>query len=217
MKYTKHPKVSRKTSLREQSGFSMVEMMVALVILALGLLGVAGMETATAKYRVNVQSNAAAAQLFSDLSERIRANPEAAGPSYDPTSGTAVSKYILKKNWSDQTTDPTAASVDCAANTCSSDQRADYDMVQWRKLVKGLLPQGAAWIDGDRKVGFQVTLMWMDKEQTEEVTDANGRLMRQTKASNICQANTPDIVINCCPDAASVVNGVRCTRVSLLP
>lgn len=119
------------------SGFSMLEMMVAILILALGLLGVAGMEAATAKYRINIQSNAAAAQLFTDLSERIRANPDAAGPSFDPTGGTGISQYLLNnKKYADQQTENLSASVDCGSNVCTSDQRAAYDMVEWRKLVR---------------------------------------------------------------------------------
>ena len=197
------------------SGFSMLEMMVAILILALGLLGVAGMEAATAKYRINIQSNAAAAQLFTDLSERIRANPDAAGPSFDPTGGTGISQYLLNnKKYADQQTENLSASVDCGSNVCTSDQRAAYDMVEWRKLVKSSLPQGAAWIEGDKKSGFNVTLMWMDKGQTDDPTDGTAKTLQK---ADECQADTKAEVFNCCPKDANVIAGVKCTRVALFP
>lgn len=65
--------------MKKQSGFSMVEMLVAILVFSLGLLGVAGLQAATAKYKINTQANAAVGQIFLDFTERVRVNPTAAG------------------------------------------------------------------------------------------------------------------------------------------
>lgn len=66
---------------QKQKGASLLEVMVAVLVMSLGLLGMAGLQAATAKYRINIQANAVVAQLVSDFSERVRVNPNAAGPS----------------------------------------------------------------------------------------------------------------------------------------
>lgn len=73
----------------KQLGASLLEVMVALLVMSLGLLGMAALQASTAKYRINTQANTAVAQLVSELTERVRVNPDAAGPSFDSGVGGA--------------------------------------------------------------------------------------------------------------------------------
>ena len=202
-----------------QKGASLLEVMVAVLVMSLGLLGMAGLQAATAKYRINIQANAVVAQLVSDFSERVRVNPNAAGPSYDSASGVGSSSYVLLSTWNAQAADKLSMTVDCETTVCTSSQRAEFDLVYWRRRVRNELPQGAAIVQGNRRDGIDITLMWMDKEQTSsEVDPETGKGNRSLQKAALCKADAlGTIVHNCCPGIAAAPEGVRCLRMSFLP
>lgn len=202
-----------------QNGFSMIEMLVAILVLSLGLLGVAGLQAATAKYRINTQANSAASQLFSEFTERVRVNPGAAGSSFDPTSAASASQYALKSTWDTQLADALTVAKNCETTVCTSEERAIFDMTTWRLHVKNVLPQGAAYVEGDRRSGIDVTLLWMDKEQTDKsINTDTGGIDRSLKKSAVCSVDADGTIVhNCCPAGAAAPAGVRCLRMSFLP
>lgn len=208
-----------------QTGASLLEVMVALLVMSLGLLGIAGLQAASAKYRVNVQSYAAVGQLVSELSERVRINPEASGPGYDPAVSLAAasagnpSLYVLEKTWAQQAKDALVIEKNCDATACTSQERANFDMQVWRRRVRDQLPQGAVIVQGDRMQGVNVALMWMDKEQLVDVVDAQtGNVTRSLQKAPVCQTGVDKAIVhNCCPAEASAPEGVRCLRMSFLP
>lgn len=78
-RHTQPERAGNKATCRpNQGGFSLLEVLIAVVILSIGLLGLAGLQT------TSLQSNFSAAQvsqatfLASDLMDRMRANSEAA-------------------------------------------------------------------------------------------------------------------------------------------
>lgn len=195
----------------------MVEMLVAILVFSLGLLGVAGLQAATEKYKINTQANAAVGLLFLDFTERVRVNPTAAGTSYDTTSAELPSMYELKSTWGDQVSANLTILKNCNENECSANERAAYDMLVWRKKIKDDLPQGAAFVTGNRKNGFDVTMMWMDKEFTENKVSGDNLERKLTKAA-VCAGGDDELIVhNCCPADAEAPAGVRCLRMSFLP
>jgi type IV pilus assembly protein PilV len=203
-------------STRGERGAGLIEVMVAIVVLSIGLLGIAGLQAATTKYKINTWSRSAASQLVSDLSERIRINPDVAGSNF--TTGVAsASSYALNSTWAAQAGLP-AIDKDCAkpAIACTTAERATYDMAFWRQRVRAALPQGAANVAGDKRDGFQVTLMWMDTEATDKGKSADSALVKPA----ICQGTEKGMAQQtCCPAEAGVDNvaGVRCARFSFIP
>ncbi|MDR3005034.1 MAG: type IV pilus modification protein PilV [Acidovorax sp.] len=202
-----------------QAGGSLLEVMLALLLIAVGLLGMAALQASTAKYRVNVQAQAAVAQLVSDLAERVRTNAGAAGPGFGVSQGGAASLYVLESSWADQAGAPPAMGKDCGRTTCSAAERAGFDMALWRQRVRELLPQGAAVVQGDRASGIEVTLMWMDKEQLSETRGQDGGgITRQLRLAPVCALDVEQaMVYHCCPGLARAPAGVRCWRMSFLP
>jgi len=66
------------------SGFTMIEVLVALLILSIGLLGIAGMQTLSVQMNVSARQSSQATYLAYDIVDRMRANRQAAlGGAYD--------------------------------------------------------------------------------------------------------------------------------------
>lgn len=61
--------------MKRQRGFTLVEVMVALLVFTLGLLGVAAMLGVTVKNHQNTHQRAHASRIAGAISERLRANP----------------------------------------------------------------------------------------------------------------------------------------------
>lgn len=65
-----------------QSGLTLLEIMVTLVILSLGLLGLAGLQMTGLKNTRNAYYQTVAAQVVQDLAERIKADQSGVGDDY---------------------------------------------------------------------------------------------------------------------------------------
>lgn len=217
--FVAHSAIFRTTFRSEvdaERGASLIEVLVAIVVLSIGLLGIAGLQAATTKYKINTWSRSAASQLVSDLSERIRINPDVAGSNFT-TGVNAASSYALGTTWAAQETRPTI-DKDCAKATidCTPAERAAYDMASWRLRVRDAMPRGSVNVAGDKRDGFQVTLLWMDTEATDKGKSADSALVKPA----ICDGTEKGLAQQtCCPAAASVSNvaGVRCARFSFIP
>lgn len=196
-----------------QAGFSMIEVLVVIVVLSFGMLGIAGLQANTAKFKINSWARAAASVQFSDLADRVRANPEQAGPAYQTLSSTApASEYVLQKTWDQQQDDDLTPAKDCLAAACTPAQRASYDMLAWRDKVKRSFPQGAAVVTGNRAEGITATIAWFDRQ----FTTTAGALDR----SAVCTSTSSGAdAMNCCPAAlgSPAPAGVRCTNFSFIP
>ena len=201
----------------EQQGASLIEVLVAIVVLSIGLLGIAGLQAATTKYKINTWSRSSATQLVSDLSERIRINPDVAGSNFT-TGVNSASSYTLSSTWTAHGGTPPTIAKDCAKAgvACTTTERAAYYMAYWQRRVREALPQGAANVAGDKRNGFQVTLMWMDTDATDKGKSVDSTLLKPA----ICTGAEKGMAQQtCCPAAAGVSNvaGVRCARYSFFP
>lgn len=206
-------------SMKLIQGASLLEVMVALSVLSVGLLGMVGLQTATTKYRVNVEAYGVAAHLISNLTERIRVNPVAAGDGFNTQDASVKSLYVLRSNWSTQLKDNVIVEKNCEKSTCDFSQRAAFDMAVWREQVRASLPQGSAIVDGDRKSGIDITLMWMDKGMAVDSVDKDkGEINRILEKSPQCGTGVEHVAVyGCCPEIAAAPEGVRCLRLSFLP
>jgi type IV pilus assembly protein PilV len=204
-KISRHATPSK--SRRLISGFTLLEVLVVIVVLSFGLLGIAGVQANTAKYKINSWARSTAAVQLSALSESIRANYRSAG-----IAGGGASAYVVDDDWDTQQTDPLTLSRDCASNTCDAAQRADYDLTIWRQHVRNLFPQGAVVLSGDANGGVNATIAWFDKQ----FVDTTGTLER----TQVCVAGLNAAQqANCCPASLGdpAEPGVRCTNVSFVP
>lgn len=105
-----------------QRGSTLIEILVTIVILAFGLLGLAGMQARVQTNELESYQRAQALVLLNDMVERIRTNR--------PT----ANSYNLKPTDQDPTVDPavTIRSVCSAAATANVD---GYNRCEWSKLL----------------------------------------------------------------------------------
>ncbi|EZP63671.1 type IV pilus modification protein PilV [Delftia sp. RIT313] len=197
---------------RTHEGVTLIEMMVALIIMSIGLLGLAGLQAATTKYRITTMSRAAGTGLVFDLSERIRINADAAGPSFMQSGSEVASLYTIASDWTAQQKDSFSVSKNCNTAACTSSERATFDLLTWRQKVRDSMPQGGAMLSGNKRDGITVTLMWFDKEFTDGSSDAT------LQKAPTCNADQSGMARQtCCPAEAKAVEGVRCSRFSFVP
>jgi type IV pilus assembly protein PilV len=117
-----------------QSGFTMVEAMVTVLIFAIGLLGVIGLQTlALSSTTLSNQRNDATV-LALDMADRMRANLGAVrsgvGTGYDAA---AAASNTCRAVYADAV---------ATAATCTSDQLAADDLFDWLAQVQQTLPSG---------------------------------------------------------------------------
>lgn len=151
-------------------GFTLIEILVTLFILAVGLLGLAGLMVDGMRNNQGAYLRTQASMLAYDMADRMRANREEAedGGEYDGFSTDGAS-----------TTIPACASN---ANGCTPEQQAALDKVQWTRQIQGagsgmtLLPGGVGTITHDDTNDiFTIRISWdetkRDGDTGESVTD----------------------------------------------
>ena len=105
------------------AGFTLLEVLVALVVLSIGLLGLSGLQTSSLRNNHAAFLRSQATLLKTDIIDRMRANRESA------TAGA----YDIAYN-------ATPDDVSCVGS-CSANDVADIDLFEWRAYV-GRLPGG---------------------------------------------------------------------------
>jgi len=136
-------------------GFSLLEVMVAMVIFSIGLLGLASLMAQSTRFNNSAQYRTQATYLAYDILDRMRANPDQAK---NPT---------LNYNLSLGNTPGTAT---CYNTTCSPAELAAADKDQWLTAVQMLLPSGDGGVtlpNPDTNLVFVITIEWKDPVSAE--------------------------------------------------
>ncbi|WP_028601994.1 type IV pilus modification protein PilV [Ottowia thiooxydans] len=133
---------------RKQNGGTLIEVLVAMVILAIALLGMAGLTSASMKYNQMSRARATGLSLVTDYAERARSNLFGFANYAYTAAYTAGTREAAT---SDPTDAPDACSVDTSnpssiVNTCAASIAA-YDQAQWLTNVANRLPGGTAYIE----------------------------------------------------------------------
>lgn len=145
-------------------GFTLLESMIAIVVVALGILGVLGVQLRTLSDTQTAVRRAQAIRLIEDLAERVRANPSALAP-------TVLGNYA--QGWGTST----AAIPDCTAG-CTAPNLARADVLRWKQTVRSTMPLGdaAVFVVADAGTGnvrpqLGVMVSWRENEREAATTD----------------------------------------------
>lgn len=136
--------MNRRTDiLRKATGFSMIEVLVTLVILMLGLLGLAGTIMYSQRSETESYQRAQAIILMQDMVSRINTNRQVAS-CYAFTSDAADGTPYLGS-------EATATPACNAVGTAAQRTRAVQDMQEWSALL-----EGAAETEANSNVGAMI-------------------------------------------------------------
>lgn len=169
------PMTTPNASRKRQRGITLIESLVAIVVAALGILGVVGVQMRTLVDTQTTVHRAQAIRLIEDLGERMRVNPNATG---------VINTYV--SGFSDSTTP-----VDCATG-CNQAAQATYDLAVWKETVGNTLPLGEANIflasdegtatnPNRRQLGVMIS--WRENER-----DTSTNYKNQIDATNVLNA-----------------------------
>lgn len=154
----------------KQRGFSLIESLVALVVLATGMLGIAALYVESLRSAQTAHSRTKAINLAADMADRIRSNR--AGRVFY-AAGTAAAGVL-----------PTVCGTinGAVAQNCSPQQMAVFDIWLWKNMVgntsdgtfkKMGLPNGTAEIVVDTTTqpnSFTIRISWSEKNDNLNYT-----------------------------------------------
>ena len=130
------------TSKRRETGFSLIEVLVSIVILGIGMLGAAGLQLATLRSNHFTAQASVATQLVRDYEEITQMLRSAAISSSEGTSALSG----LDTATADSSTIPNCQTTSA---TCDSGQLAAFMLDEWKARVKTQLPGGRAVVCRD--------------------------------------------------------------------
>ena len=160
---------------REYRGFTLLEVLVAVVIVSLGMLGVEALLVTVQKADTSSYIQQQAVQTAYDMLDRMRANLQGAQAGY--YNGTYTG------------TPATPPACQGIGNTCSAQQLAQFDTSQWTGSID-TLPGGTGTIASSAStngnVNVAVTVSWSDAPAVQAIEQFKASSQKQnTGLSNI--------------------------------
>lgn len=146
-------------TVTNQHGFSLIESLVAIVIMALGILGILGMQMRTLNNTQTSLYRSQAIRLIEDFSERMSTAPNA---------------LLNLKNYASAWDADVVAGKNCSSAACNNSEIAAYDLAQWKTSVHDSLPAGQAniflapgeTVDANRRQ-IGVMIAWRENEASQ--------------------------------------------------
>ena len=138
----------RRLNARRPRGFSLIEVLITLFVIAVAMLGTASLQAYSLKVNQGSQFRSQAVLLGTDLLERIEANNQAA----------IAGAYAATLPQS------TAASA-CAASLCTPQEMAAYDLSQIEGAMARQLPDSSGVITfaGAGPYTYTVQINWRER------------------------------------------------------
>lgn len=181
------PTGDQKQRIDCRSGFAMIEVLVTIVVIAVGALGLAGLQLSAMKFNKESAIRSKATLLTIEISDRMRAN----------MAGLKAGSYTKDNGYTAAVAALTALGTtfpNCSATDCTSAEMAKLDLMDWRTSILAALPEGTGAIVpiANTTFAFDIVVMWKEKSLVDSgSTDSN------------CKS--------------PLVAGVRCVRTTFIP
>jgi type IV pilus assembly protein PilV len=155
---------------RTQHGISLVESLVALLVMSVGMLGIASLYVTSLKTGRSALTRTHAVNLVNDLADRIRANSKAQGA------------YAFVSSTPQNPTDV----PNCSQQGCSAADIAKVDLADWRMAIQRVLPAGATgtvqYVPSPNGLGrpdtYRVSVKWNEPGEDKDLSyDINMQLI----------------------------------------
>lgn len=158
------PPVTAPLRLPESNqGFTLLEILIAILVLSIGMLGLAGLQFAALRSTTQTYERSQAAVLAADLVDRMRANRVAAGEGRFKLAPFQIP----------------VSQEDCESVACSRELVADFELAQWHERLRSTLPGATAGVQQACVAGLpcrlrsthSVTVLW--NENRTDAADAS--------------------------------------------
>lgn len=131
---------------RSQQGFTLLEILVAIVVISLGLLGLAGLQVVSLNNNQTAQYRSIATQQAYDIADRMRANLLGISGGFYNNLAAII-----------------PADPDCMTNVCSPQQMATADHAHWNANNRDMLPGGSGTVASGANGTFTITVSWTER------------------------------------------------------
>jgi type IV pilus assembly protein PilV len=125
-----------------RNGFTLVEVLVSVFVLAVGIIGAAGMQLAAARMAQQSAFQTVAIQLASDMADKMRKNAGRFDLDDD-------ANPFLNLDYSSLTDVLPPVRKTCHADSCTTNELAAFEIHEWKSRVKAALPGGRVRICRD--------------------------------------------------------------------
>jgi len=146
----------------KQHGITMVEVLIAMLIMAVGLLGMASLQVRAVSDTANASFRSTGIFYANDMADRIRANP----------AGEQAGLYNTHTGGSEKTACLTVAG-------CDSSDMAAHDKWEWTTNLQAAMPGGVGTIAKNGDI-YTVTVEWNARVQAED--DAGNDITTDTSS-----------------------------------
>lgn len=182
---------------RAEQGFTLIEVLIAIIVMAIGFLGVTFLQIRTVQEQRSAQFMGRAALLAGEMAERMRANRLGVETGLYVTPATARTYQLLTPSLILPPANPCGGVGQTACTTAAG--MFEYDLYQWRLGVQAGFSGGAGLLTNTSATGNllpanqrRIVVAWR-----EPVTDL--------------QNNTPNLLTDpTCPTELAQPAGVRC-------
>lgn len=137
-----------------QQGLSLIESMVALLVISVGLLGIAALQVTSMQQNNSAMHHSQAVWIAYNMADRIRANM----PQFDNYVGTDTNNTYNQ---------------DCATNACTAAQMIVADQTDWSTAMQAL-PGGRGRITQPVANQLRIDVMWDDEASGATGTGCGG-------------------------------------------
>jgi len=139
-------------TLSRSAGFTLIEVLVSVLVLSIGLLGLASLQATSLRFNNDSSAQTQASYLASDMADRMRANVNKLA-AYVAQSGSAGTEH-----------------TNCYTGGCSQDEMVENDFYEWQTSLD-TLPSGQGTITALPGGLYTITVMW--DEQRSGVNGTN--------------------------------------------
>lgn len=129
--------------ISNKAGFSLVEVLVSMLVLAFGVIGAAGMQLAALRTTQQAAFQTISLQLAAEIADAIRASERQMGGNW------GVNPFAGMNYRAADDSEPAVPSRLCYQTACDGTEFAEFEIYEWKKRIKAALPGGRVLICRD--------------------------------------------------------------------
>lgn len=141
--------------IKNNQGFTLIEVLITMIVLAIGLLGLAALQTTGLRNSLSAYNRSQATIFAYDLADRMRAN-------------SVETDNLMASVYNRVDPDNAVAQNNCVLVVgCSAAQMAQNDLFEWHRDISATLPLGEGSITGvlvgvnpNQNMIYTLTIIW---------------------------------------------------------